>query len=114
MSQETELQQLYAEIGKIKDSMKKTMRRSTIGLLILVFVTLISLVYAFVKNVEATKNAEEANRQRILAEQARAEADMNAQEASKQREIANEQRKAAELSVKLAREALENCRKGKK
>lgn len=114
MPQETELQQLHGELIKIKDGMKKTMRRSLIGMLILIFVALISLVYAFVKNVEATKNAEEANRQRILAEEQKMYADKNAEEALKQREIANEQRRVAELAIKQAREELNNCRKGKK
>jgi len=103
MSQETELQQLHAELNKIKGSLRKTTRRSLVGMLILVFVTLTSFVYAFVKQVEAERNAEAATQQRILAEQSKVQADMNAEEANRQRGIANE-----------INRLLDECRQGEK
>lgn len=72
---------------------------------VLAIVALIALVYAFVQQVAATKNAEEANRQRVLAEEAKVQADKNAEEANRQRGIADEQRQAAEKSAQEAREA---------
>ena len=72
---------------------------------VLAIIALIALVYAFVQQVAATKNAEEANRQRVLAEASQKLAEANAKEATKQAEIAKEQRAAAEKSAEEARKA---------
>jgi len=72
---------------------------------VLAIIALIALVYAFVQQVEATKQAVIAREQRDLAEVARAEATKNAEEARRQEAIAIENRAAAEKSAQEAREA---------
>ncbi len=71
---------------------------------VLAIIALIALVYAFVQQVAATKNAEEANRQRVLAEASEKQAQANAIEAKRQEGIAKEQQAAAEKSAKEANE----------
>lgn len=103
MTQEEELQKMHADLIAIKGNLKKTSRRNIAGMLILILVTLISIVYAVVKNVEATRNAEEANRQRILAEESKVMADANAKEAARQSAMASE-----------IQRLLDECRQAKK
>lgn len=103
MSQEEELQKMQAELIEIKGSLKKTSRRNIAGMLILILVSASASVYAFVKNVEATRNAEEANRQRSLAEESKVMADANAEEAARQSAIASE-----------IQRLLDECRQAKK
>ena len=68
----------------------------------------ISLGYAFVKQVEASKNFEEAERQRTLADKYAAEAAANLMEAVRQEQMGNEQRATA---VKLETQLKECCKK---
>lgn len=72
---------------------------------VLAVIALIALVYAFVQQVAATKNAEEANRQRVLAEASEKQAKANAEEAKRQESIARENQAAAEKSAEEARVA---------
>lgn len=72
---------------------------------VLAVIALIALVYAFVQQVAATKNAEEANRQRVLAEASEKQAKANADEAKRQEGIARENQAAAEKSAEEARVA---------
>lgn len=72
---------------------------------VLAIVALIALVYAFVQQVQATKNAEEAKRQEILAKDAQKQAEASAEEARKQAQIAREQTILAEKSAQEAKDA---------
>lgn len=72
---------------------------------VLAIVALMALVYAFVQQVAATRNAEEAIRQKELADQNAEQARKSAEEARIQEGIAKEQRAAAEKSEKEARQA---------
>jgi WD40 repeat protein/energy-coupling factor transporter ATP-binding protein EcfA2 len=63
---------------------------------VLAVVALMALVYAFVQQVAATRNAEEAIRQKILAENSQKQAEANAAEAIRQEKIAKENQMAAE------------------
>lgn len=66
-----------------------------------------SLVFGWVQNVEAEKNAEEANRQRVLAEAAHHQALANAEEAKRQQAIADELKQVADARTR----ELDECRK---
>ncbi|MDZ4715441.1 MAG: High-affnity carbon uptake protein Hat/HatR [Cytophagales bacterium] len=72
---------------------------------VLAVIALIALVYAFVKQVEATKNYELAEVNRKAAEANAVEANKQKEEANRQREIADEQRQAADRSAEEARTA---------
>lgn len=72
---------------------------------VLAIVALIALVYAFVKQVEANRNAEEAQKQTALAVAAKEQADENAKEARRQEEIAKEQKIVADKNAEEARKA---------
>lgn len=69
MSNTNDIQQLRDELRKIQEQTHKPRRRAVFGFGVLMLVVLFSFVYAFVQQVAATKNAEEANRQKSLAEQ---------------------------------------------
>ena len=114
MSQETQLQALRDELNEIQSQMRRSRRRAAVGFVVLVFALVFTLVYAFVQQVAAARNAEEANRQRIIAEGALVQADRNAEEASRQARIAAQQRTAAEAAFRQTQLELEKCRKGRK
>lgn len=63
---------------------------------VLAVVALMALVYAFVQQVAATRNAEEATRQALLAQASEKQAKANAEEARRQEAIAKENQLAAE------------------
>ena len=87
MSTQPEIIQLRDELKKLQDQSKKGRFRGIIGTVLMVLVMVTCMVYALVKNVESVKNFEEANRQRMLAEESRLVAEQSASEAQKQREI---------------------------
>jgi len=72
---------------------------------ILAIIALIALVYAFVQQVEATKQRDAAERNAEIANEERKKADANAEEARKQERLANEARGAAERAAEAARVA---------
>lgn len=74
-------------------------RSRAVFLWIMAIVTIVSLVYAYVQQIKAERNAEEAFRQRELAITAQRMAEMNALEATKQADI--------------AKRMLEECRQSK-
>ncbi|MBL7847996.1 MAG: hypothetical protein JNL40_11045 [Cyclobacteriaceae bacterium] len=77
-------------------------RVSSVFLGIMAIVTILSFVYAFVQQVKASKNAEEALKQYDRASLAQQLAEKNAAEAVRQQAMANE-----------ARRMLEECRQSK-
>ena len=105
MAENSELQILREELKKIQDQTRRSRRSAAVGFVILLLVTIASMVYGFVQQVEAERNAEEALRQRILAETTMNQAKMNAAEAKRQEAIAMEQRRLAEERVR----ELEKC-----
>ncbi|MBL7852346.1 MAG: hypothetical protein JNN04_15690 [Cyclobacteriaceae bacterium] len=105
MAQETELQALREELKKIQDQTRRSRKRAAVGFVILILVVILSLGYAFVQQVAAERNAEEANRQRILAEASMEQAKMNAEEAKRQQAMAMAQERLAQERVK----ELEKC-----
>lgn len=66
-------------------------------------IALIAMGYAFVQREVALKNAEEAFRQRVLAEESQNMAMQNAEEAKRQAAIANELRVQLSACVKTTR-----------
>lgn len=107
MANANDLQSLRDELTRIQTQTRRSRRLAIVGFIILILVMCCSFLYAFVQQVEATKQAEMARAQQILAEEARRHADMNAEEARKQQAIAEENRAAAEKAV-------EDCRKSKR
>ena len=105
MSQDLELNSLREELKKIESQMRSSRRRAAVGFVILVLVVIMSVVYGFVQRVEAVRNAEEANRQRLLAVASQEQAMMNAAEAKKQEGLAMEQRRLAAEKI----QELEKC-----
>ena len=86
----------HDEIVHLKASLEKIQKQTTRSraLIVIMFVILLmSFAYAFVQQVAATRNAEEANKQRILAEQSTSMAEANATEAQRQAAIALESRR---------------------
>lgn len=113
MADENELIKLREELTQIQDSTRRTRRRAAFGFVILVLGLIVCMVYGFMQQVAATKNAEEALRQRIIAEEARVMAERNLEEARRQEAIAKEQTAAAIIAREEAQKAIEKC-KGKK
>jgi choline-glycine betaine transporter len=105
MAQDTELQALREELKKIQDQTRRSRKRAAVGFVILVLVVILSLVYAFVQQVAAERNAEEALRQRKLAEMSEQQAIRNAEEAKRQEAVAMAQERLAQERVK----ELEKC-----
>lgn len=105
MAQANELQTLREELNKIQDQTRRSRRRAAIGFVILLLVTIASMVYGFVQQVEAERNAEEALRQRTLAQASEKQASMNAEEARRQQVLAMAQQRLAEERVR----ELEKC-----
>lgn len=102
-----------SELIALKEDLKRSRRRAAFGFVILILALVICMLYAFVQQVAATKNAEEALRQRVLAEEQRQIAEKSEAVAKRSEAIAMEHRVAAEKAVVEARAALERC-KGKK
>lgn len=113
MADENELIKLREELKQIQDSTRKSRRRAAFGFVILALALVLCMLYAFVQQVAATKNAEEALRQHELAEEQRQVAEKSEAVARRSETIAMEQRLAAEKAMAEARAALEKC-KGKK
>ncbi len=91
-----------SELIALKEELKRSRRRAAYGFVILILALVICMLYAFVQQVAATKNAEEALRQRVMAEEHRAEA-------QRQQAIAQEQKAMAEKSREEAVAAMEEC-----
>lgn len=106
MATQDEIIQLKEELKKIEAQMKKSRTRAAVGFVLLVFVMFASVLYGFVERVSAAKNAEEALRQRIIAQEGRQMAEQNAEEARKQEALAHEARAFAAQQQK----ELEECR----
>lgn len=113
MADDSELIKLRDELKQIQEGTRRSRKRATFGFMILVLALVLCAVYGFTQQVAATRNAEEALRQKNLADNARVDAERNAEEALRQQSIANAQRAAAELAMEDARVALAKC-KGKK
>jgi hypothetical protein len=105
MAQDVELQTLREELKMIQGQMHRSRRRAAIGFVILVIVVILSIGYAFVQQVAAVKNAEEALRQRELALAAEQQAKMALEEAMRQEAMAMAQQRLAEERV----QELEKC-----
>jgi uncharacterized protein HemX len=105
MAQANELQTLREELRKIQDQTRSSRKRAAVGFVILLLVTIASMVYGFVQQVAAERNAEEALRQRTLAEMSEKQARMNAEEAKRQEAVAKMQQRLAEERV----QELEKC-----
>lgn len=114
MTNDANAETLRAELNKIQDQIRRSRRRAAWGFTVLVLALILSFAYAFVQQVAAEKNAEEANRQRILAEAANEQAAQNAVEAQRQEAMAKEQRAIAEQVQINCQAELERCRKGRK
>jgi len=107
MANANDLQSLRDELTRIQTQTRRSRRLAIVGFIILILVMCCSFLYAFVQQVEATKQAEMARAQQILAEEARQQAMRSLEEARRQESIANENKAAAE-------KAIEDCRKGKR
>lgn len=107
MTQSNDLQQMRDELNALQSQMRKSRRRAFLGFTILILALVLALGYAFVQRVAAVMNAEEANRQRVLAETSQKQAMTAQAEALRQQEVAEEARRQAE-------KMLEECRKGKR
>ncbi len=90
MATQNEILQMKDELRKIQEQMHKSRRRAAIGFGLLVFALVLSFVYAFVQQVAAERNAEEALRQEILAKESMHMAEANAKEAVRQEGIVKE------------------------
>lgn len=113
MSQETELQQLHESLNKIKGSLRRTM----VVMLILLAATLISFVYGYLQQIEASRQFTIANQADRRALSAQAEAEHAMAEMVRQKAISAETINAAEKSAMEARQLmaeLEKCRRGRK
>lgn len=104
MAQEGELQALREELQKIQDQTRRSRKRAAVGFVILVLVVVLSIGYAFIQQVAAERNAEEANRQRQLAAASEKMAVMAAEEARKQQGI-------AKATMQLAEERMQELEK---
>lgn len=107
MTQSNDLQQMRDELNALQSQMRKSRRRAFLGFTILILALVLALGYAFVQRVAAVMNAEEANRQRVLAEMS----EKNAREAQAE---AMRQQAVAEAARLQAERVLELCRKGKR
>ena len=107
MAQQNDLQQMREELNTLQSQMRKSRRRAFLGFTILILALVLALGYAFVQRVAAVMNAEEANRQRVLAEMS----EKNAREAQAE---AMRQQAVAEAARLQAERVLELCRKGKR
>ncbi len=114
MTTDANAEALRAELEKIQDQIRRSRRRAAWGFTVLVLALILSLGYAFVQQVAARMNAEEANRQRTLAEASERQAMQNAAEAQRQEAMAMEQRAIAEQAMRDTQAELERCRKGRK
>lgn len=114
MTTDANAETLRAELNKIQDQIRRSRRRAAWGFTVLVLALILSFVYAFVQQVAAERNAEEAFRQHQLAEAAEQQAMQNAAEARRQEALAMEQRAMAEQMMRDAQAELERCRKGRK
>ena len=114
MATQEEFLRLQEELMKIQRQTKRSRTRAGIGFGLLLFAMLISFVYAFVQQVAAEKNAEEALRQHELAVNFQKMAEQNAEEARKQQDIATVQRKVTEEFATKLTEELAKCRSAKK
>ncbi len=98
MATQNEILRMQEELKRIQEQTRKSRRRAGIGFGLLVFALVLSFVYAFVQQVAAERNAEEALRQAILAKD------------SQQMAVAKEkQALQAEEDAMLARDLAENC-----
>lgn len=113
MAAESELIKLREELKEIQDSTLRWRRRAAFGFVIVVCALALCLQYAFVQQVAATRNAEEAVRHRVIAEKAESMARQNAEEANRQQAIATAQRAAAVKMLEETREALAKCKRKK-
>lgn len=105
MAQDNDLQTLREELKKIQDQTRQSRKRAAFGFVILLVVTILSMGYGLIQRVEAERQAEEALRQRTLAEMSEKQAMMNVAEARRQEAIAAEQRRLTEAKV----QELEKC-----
>src|SRR5262245_49303279 len=116
MTNENELHKLREELKQIQEGTRRTRKRAVFGFGILVLALIICIVYAFVQQVAAVKNAEEALRQKDMADNALVERDRNGEEAIRNMEEARRQEALFKEQQALARiltEDLAKC-KGKK
>ena len=90
MATQNEILQMQEELRKIQEQTRKLRRREGIGFGLLVFTLVLTFVYAFVQQVAAERNVEEALRQHGLAQKYQQMAEANAMEAVKQADIAME------------------------
>ena len=93
MATQNEILQIQGELKKIQDQTRKSRRRAGIGFGLLIFALVLSFVYAFVQQVAAERNAQEALKQHELVQQSQQMAEANAMESVKQRDIAVEMKR---------------------
>jgi Flp pilus assembly protein TadG len=100
-----------SELIKLREELKRSRRRAAFGFVILVLALVLCLVYSFVQQFAAEKNAEEALRQKNLADRAHLVAEQNAEETRRQEAIAREQTAAAIRAREQSVAAIEECAK---
>ena len=110
MSTQPEIIQLRDKLEKLQEQARRSRSRGIFGFGLLIFVIILSSTYAFVQQVQAEKNAMEANRQRELAENTLMVAESNAAEAQMQRAISEVHRAAADR----VQEELQKCQSSRK
>ncbi len=93
MATQNDILQMKEELKKIQEQMHKSRRRAAIGFGLLVFALVLSFVFAFVQQVAAERNAEEAFKQQELGKKSQLMAEANAMEAMKQAQLAEEMRR---------------------
>ncbi len=103
MAQDSELQLLRNQLSKMELQLKGAARRSTVGMLILVFVTVSSVIYAYMKQVDAARSAVEATRMESMA-----------LESARDAALSRDARMAAEDAQHQLQAELDKCRQGKK
>lgn len=99
MTTQDELVRLREELNRIQEQTKKSGRRTGIGFGLLILGIIMALAYAFVQKIIATKNAEEALRQRDLAEVSM--------------QLARQSKSEAEAMISETARQLEECRSRK-
>lgn len=107
MPQDNELQSVRSQLELLQKQLVSKSRRATVGMLILVFVTVSSVIYAFTNRVEAERNAEQVTVLKSFLEEAERNQLRMKAEAMRQQDIAAAATKRMEEELKL-------CRMGRK
>lgn len=107
MPQDNELQSVRSQLELLQKQLASKARRATVGMLILVLVTVSSVIYAFTNRVEAERSAEQVTVLKSFLEEAERNALQMKAEAMRQQNL-------AAAAAKRMEEELELCRQGRK